>query len=224
MMEHMTINLAERIEALKAQQGVSTPAGSDLNSVAPAKPAVSVRGGTKTIPNRYGGTCVRCNVWVEDHLGQINKVAGRWLVTHIGECPDPVFPPRDFTPGPSVASDYNPVRHGIYTVNGGDEGHATFKIWHQDDDADFAPGKDIIGVMLGSDNTRYTSIGFVRDGRVTLFRKNVGQNKWWESSLNELIADPEVALESLKCRRCNRDLTNPESLETGIGPECAKHE
>ena len=25
-----------------------------------------------------------------------------------------------------------------------------------------------------------------------------------------------------KCRKCNRKLTNPDSIDNGIGPECAK--
>ena len=113
------------------------------------------------------------------------------------------------------------IRHGIYTAVT-ETGRATFKISHQAEDADFAPGRDILGVMPGWDNTLYTSIGFVNAGHVSLWRRYSTGGYWWSEALAQLIADPDAALESLKCRRCNRDLTTPESLAIGIGPECAK--
>lgn len=41
-------------------------------------------------PNRYGGTCVRCGGEVEAEAGTCEKRDGRWVVSHIGECPERV--------------------------------------------------------------------------------------------------------------------------------------
>ncbi len=197
-------------------------------AVAPAPEVTQQPKAARLIPNKYAGKCKECQGWVPDGAGHISKVEGRWLVFHNGECPeyDREVESRDAETRPvrpTVPAPENPVRHGIYTVDGA-EGHATFRISHQADDANFAPGQDIIGVMLGSDNTFYTTVGFLNNGRVILFKKHRGSDAWWQPYLTELVADPDAALESLKCRRCNRDLTTPESLALGIGPECAKHE
>ena len=176
-----------------------------------------MRGGNVK-PNRYGGKCEKCRSWVEPGAGSFRKGDTGWIVFHV-ECPE-VAPSAAAAPSPVTSEQSGGLKHGTYTVEG-DEGHATFRISHQKDDANFAPGKDIIGVMLGSDNERYTSIGFVVEGRVRLFRKNVGVNHWWDNYLTELTSDPEAVLEALNCRRCNRLLTEPESIATGIGPVCA---
>src|SRR5665213_1966599 len=106
----MTTNLLEKFNSLKET----------------AAPASAVRGGNVK-PNRYGGKCEKCTRWVDPGAGSFHKGDEGWIVFHV-ECP--VFPSRDFTPGPSVRSDYHPIQHGTYTVNG-DEGHATFRISHQ---------------------------------------------------------------------------------------------
>lgn len=214
----MTLDLQERLNQLRTETEAPVPAAPTFNR------------GANLRPNKYGGSCQRCSGYVEAGAGHIAKGDGKWLVFHNGECPPPQVqrpvPPRP-APGPRPAPPVPvqpttpPIRHGIYTAVT-ETGRATFKISHQAEDADFAPGRDILGVMLGSDNTQYTSIGFVNAGHVSLWRRYSTGGYWWSEALAQLIADPDAALESLKCRRCNRDLTTPESLAIGIGPECAK--
>jgi len=36
--------------------------------------------------------------------------------------------------------------------------------------------------------------------------------------------NPELYKEPVRCRRCNRVLTHPESIKEGIGPECKQKE
>jgi hypothetical protein len=219
----MTLDLKARLAELKAETDAPT---------APAPAAPTFNRGSNLRPNKYGGRCARCNVWVEAEGGHINRDprGSGWLVYHNGECPEaqrPVPPrpapgPRPAPPIPLKPVPTTPeIRHGIYTVET-DDGHATFKISHQADDANFAPGRDVIGVMTGSDNiSSYTSVGFVNGGHVALWRKHQGGDAWWAPYLAKLIASPEDALEARHCSRCNRLLTNPDSWELGMGPECA---
>lgn len=106
--------------------------------------------------------------------------------------------------------------------------HRTFQIKTQKADADFAPGERILSLLTGSDNQlSYTSIGFVKpDGRVILWKKYRTDHY---RALVRVLQQPEryKALGCVyhyegACRRCNRALTNPTSIITGIGPECAK--
>jgi len=205
----MTTDLLEKFNALK-NQATPTPAVS-------APPVPAVRGGNVK-PNRYGGKCEKCTRWVEPGAGSFRKGDEGWIVFHV-ECPETVATGSAVAEATVTTAD-NPVKHGTYTVEI-EGGHATFRISHQPDDARFAPGKDIIGVMLGSDNERYQSIGFVNHGHVNLFRKYLGTSEPWKVYLSELEADPEAVLDALNCRRCNRLLTTPESIATGIGPVCA---
>jgi hypothetical protein len=210
-----TGNLQDRLNQLKAQES------------APVATAPATRTRTTTVRrNKYAGPCVKCGNRVEVEAGSISRSTEGpgWLISH-DSCPEtaqrPVPPRPALRPAPLLKPTTPPIRHGIYTVVTDDGHHATFKISHQADDANFAPGRDILGVMLGSDNTLFTSIGFVNAGYVSLWRKNTGAF-WWTAALSQLMADPDAALEARHCARCNRLLTNPDSWELGLGPECAK--
>jgi hypothetical protein len=161
----MTTDLLEKLEALKA-----TDPGASVPAVAPTTPAV--RGGNVK-PNRYGGKCEKCTAWVDPGAGSFRKGPEGWITFHI-ECP-PFKVGLDVTAEDIARESTNlgNLRHGIYTVVRDDE-HCTFRISRQAEDSDFAPGRDILGFMDGSDNTRYVSIGFVNNLRsVKLFRKHV---------------------------------------------------
>lgn len=117
--------------------------------------------------------------------------------------------------------------NGIITVENTNRGtHRTFRIKTQPDDARFAPGERILSLLTGPDNTSdYTQIGFVKsDGRVILWRRF--RTDHYEK-LVSVLRRPDYWRErgmayefEGRCRKCNRALTTPESLRSGIGPVC----
>ena len=112
--------------------------------------------------------------------------------------------------------------------------HRTIKV--EDGDGGFA-GKKILGIMIGTDNeTHFFKFGHVNpDGTIRFWAVRTGD---WDDTKKERVArafakiaeDEQTAFEagvayakeSGNCFRCNRKLTNPESIASGIGPECAK--
>lgn len=133
---------------------------------------------------------------------------------------------------PGVAqplADYeSPLTHnGIFTVHSLRTGdHRTFKVRTQDKDAKFAPGKRIVSMLTGNDNENsYTQFAFIEEGKVHLWKKFRGsiyeRHAWMLEELKRHVADGVVqVLASCLCRVCNRTLTNPESVRSGIGPIC----
>lgn len=104
--------------------------------------------------------------------------------------------------------------------------HRTFKIHTvQGGNLD---GRRMISLLTGSDNeSDYTGFGFVReDGTIAVWARHRGTQferfadlfdraPYWASRGVEYLAEA-------RCIRCSRKLTNPVSLASGIGPECAK--
>lgn len=128
----------------------------------------------------------------------------------------------------------SPISHnGTFTVVNKAKGtHRTFKIKRQASDADFMPGKRILSVLTGgNDWSSYKSIGFLYDNQdavgVRVWNKLKG-TQWavlakFVEKMDRFIETGKVEVQwSATCRRCNRPLTNPESLAAGIGPECRK--
>ncbi len=92
----------------------------------------------------------------------------------------------------------------------------------QADDADFLPGRTLVEVLNGPDNTyNYDTLGSFVDGKLRLFKKHAQGGSWFEA-LQIFLANPEAVLEAKNCIICNRVLTTPESIAAGIGPDCAK--
>lgn len=94
-----------------------------------------------------------------------------------------------------------------------------------------------VRVLTGGDNTSdFTYIGFIDTGSTASFM-NAGKKGndrhngfialWWflraveQSNPLRMPATVEFYHEG-KCARCKRKLTTPESLRTGLGPECRK--
>jgi len=129
---------------------------------------------------------------------------------------------------PSVDEFFDIRTHnGVITVeNTVRRTHRTFRIRTQKEDAKFAPGERILSLLTGPDNTSsYTQIGFVKDdGSVRLWRNY--RTEQYER-LVRVLQNP-AHYRSLgcvyhfegRCRRCNRALTTPESVRSGIGPVC----
>lgn len=128
--------------------------------------------------------------------------------------------------------------NGTFTIMNSKTGvHRTFRIRTQPMDAGFAPGKRVIGMLTGPNNEEdYTSFGFVEDKGISVWRRHSGtasapsfydQCARMVWSLGTDNNSPYLTLGvtfevSKRCRICNRTLTNPLSLETGIGPECER--
>lgn len=108
--------------------------------------------------------------------------------------------------------------------------HHTFKI----STAQHGPleGKRIVSVLAGPDNTAdYLGIGFLNENGIAVWKKNVGGKLEAHARLLEQLLGLKLCTSQFKeqyevkesrcCRRCNRTLTTPESIELGVGPECA---
>lgn len=120
------------------------------------------------------------------------------------------------------------THNGILTIVSKKTGdHRTVKISTQKGDAGFMPGKRLVALLVGSDNSSdYRAFGLVAEGgdRVILWKKN--RTSPFFAWVSKAIVDParyedqvEFKFEG-RCRRCNRRLTDPLSIDLGIGPVC----
>lgn len=130
------------------------------------------------------------------------------------------------------------VFNGKYTIKNRTEGtHRTLDISTQAADAKFAPGERVVALLTGPDNTAdYTGFGFVNDQGIQVWKKkrstNGSKSEWewyaeilWSLALDggfSPYADRYELLVEGRCLKCNRTLTTPESIVSGIGPVCAE--
>jgi hypothetical protein len=129
---------------------------------------------------------------------------------------------------PVQVTQVNVLTHnGVFTVKSLRTGeHRTFQIRTQPKDSSFAPGKRVVALLSGPDNTSdYTGFGFVESDTIYVWRSK--RNGLYERyarmllRLAEYIRDGDVEVyAATRCRVCNRQLTTPESVESGIGPVC----
>lgn len=128
------------------------------------------------------------------------------------------------------------VFNGRYTLESTLTGaHRTFRIWTQPQDAEFAGGKRIVGLLTGPENSNpddYTGFAFIDDFGIHVWKSKQGDDKLFNTygrQLWSLVLDagfsPWAASYHLliegRCLRCNRALTTPDSIRLGIGPICA---
>lgn len=92
-------------------------------------------------------------------------------------------------------------------------------------------GKRILSLLSGPDNeSDYVGFGFVNDNNVSVWNKFRADSQYAKlgkmlENLDTLMNEGKVeVLFETKCRRCNRTLTTPESVVSGIGPDCASRE
>lgn len=125
--------------------------------------------------------------------------------------------------------------NGEFTIESPKGGHRTFKIKTAKHGA--LKGKRIISMLVGQDNTTdYKSFGEISNDNQNVivwyrFRNNGGNWEKYANLLKDMILNKESSHwhtqgyklhESTVCRICNRKLTTPESIKSGIGPECSK--
>jgi hypothetical protein len=122
------------------------------------------------------------------------------------------------------------THNGTITAKNRERGtHRTFQVRKQHKDANFMPGERLVGLLTGpNNNADFRSFGFVDRDRVVLWKKHLDDPffKWTAAFLldPQAYADKVELLIEGRCRRCNRKLTTPESIESGIGPVCGGRE
>lgn len=122
------------------------------------------------------------------------------------------------------------THNGYLTIHNPEtDGHRTFKIQTQSKDSAFFPGQRIVSLLTGPDRDSFhnwKSIGRVVGNQISLWKKLRGEKLF--ETYAKMVSSPEkypsldYMLEG-RCRICNRELTNPESIESGIGPVCRKN-
>jgi hypothetical protein len=107
--------------------------------------------------------------------------------------------------------------------------HRTFRIWTQKEDSKFMPGRRLVGLLVGSDNENdYQAFGVLSESgdAIYLWKKYQGSQfyEWVSAALvaPERFADRVEFSFDGRCRVCNRLLTDPVSVDSGIGPKCAE--
>lgn len=130
-----------------------------------------------------------------------------------------------------VKNEVSRIFNGKYTVQNRVTGeHRTFQIKTQKEDASFAPGKRILSLLTGSNNeSDYTGFAFVTEEGINVWSSKRGgdfdkyANLLWsltqDGGLSVFATRYSLMVEG-RCIVCNRALTTPESILTGIGPVC----
>lgn len=128
------------------------------------------------------------------------------------------------------------IPNGAYTIQNTKSGEwRTFEV--KTKRGTFATGERVVSLLVGSDNcSDYKGFGFVKPEGILVWRKVRGEagkpsafevyanmiwslatkgegSAWFQRGYRLMIEK--------RCMRCNRRLTTPESIEAGIGPECA---
>lgn len=116
--------------------------------------------------------------------------------------------------------------NGIYTLTFPDDSHKTFRI-HTQKGGKLA-GKRILSLLIGPDNTNdYEGVAFLDKDGFLLWKRfrntKTGDNvqKLFTLMTGGVIEYHELMVVGY-CLRCNRILSDPESIRTGIGPTCRK--
>jgi hypothetical protein len=158
-----------------------------------------------TFPNRYAGTCVRCNNRVDAGAGLCSRGDDRrWVVRHQdGTCP------------PAVAPTPRPARAPMPDVPGG---YYALKSRTGTNDLDFfRVDRPTEGRWTG-----YTFVKRVIGGHADTPVRGVEARGALERIL---AAGPDhaallYALSLGRCSCCNRHLTDEVSRQYGMGPDC----
>lgn len=123
----------------------------------------------------------------------------------------------------------------IFTVSNPSGDHYTYRISQSKKDKEGNPVKDgayFCGLLTGADNTSaYTYMGILNPKTLVVYPTKASrltiQSKPWKVLAWALkyagckLPDGYAIQHEGKCCRCGRKLTTPESIERGIGPECA---
>lgn len=131
------------------------------------------------------------------------------------------------------------VKNGTYTIVSDATGdHRTLRV--RTVQSGSLAGRRILALLVGPQNTSdYLGFGFVDDHGVRVWRTHRGTDYdkiaslfWRLATKGEADGQGRIRVGSLRaymlvqgaCCVCNRPLTCPESIESGIGPVCAGRE
>jgi hypothetical protein len=122
--------------------------------------------------------------------------------------------------------------NGRFTIESPKGGHKTFQI--KTAKGGKLKGSRILSMFFGRENTndmQYKGFAFVTESKIHIWRsQDTHDNQVYVSMLTDMVANGENShyakmgyklMMEKRCRACNRVLTNPLSISTGIGPECA---
>ncbi len=130
----------------------------------------------------------------------------------------------------NINADFLKAGRAVFTAVNPTGTRYTYRISQPKEDCPF-----FIGLLTGPDNTHnFTYLGIYnpKNGEVTLTRKSqffynslpVKVLQWAIRVVHEGRTLPEgyAIQHEGRCGRCGRPLTVPESLDTGLGPDCAE--
>jgi len=125
-------------------------------------------------------------------------------------------------PGPGVA---RVLGEGHYTVVLAGAGHRTLEVTRAG--PDFRAGLLIVSYLCGPDNERdYRAFAHITAGGEGRLWHRFREDSALAAALAALVADPSGAAgtyrRGLRCARCRRPLTHPDSIERGVGPHCGR--
>lgn len=119
------------------------------------------------------------------------------------------------------------IHNGYYTLTMPCQSHRTFRLYTQQRGK--LAGKRLLGMLIGPDNTAdYEDFAFLTQAQCgfVVWKRFANQRQaeyarllWKFIGEGELIDGHEVS-ESRRCLKCNRTLTDDESIRLGIGPTC----
>lgn len=123
------------------------------------------------------------------------------------------------------------IDNGTYTVTNPAGARRTIRIRtklpQHTRNPDFV-GRRLVEILTGPDNTSdYVGIGWLNEApyaRLAPFGKSNPRHVATIQTILNLFGEPREGYEvlaSTTCRRCNRVLTVPDSIKSGLGPECA---
>lgn len=141
----------------------------------------------------------------------------------------------------NVTPDFVLAGEAIFTVSNGNTNYYTYKVYKSTPSTQFPGTAWFVKVLTKPDH--YTYVGQLdvntsdrttmpklrRTGRsryednsniMTVFRRAM-RVIWQKQYANYVLPEPYSIKHEGHCGRCGRALTTPQSLDTGLGPECA---
>ncbi len=120
------------------------------------------------------------------------------------------------------------IANGCYTLhNVKRDTHRTFRIRTAKKGG--LKGKRIVELLTGPDNTNdYTAFGFLNPNCISVWKSKQQTTTYlnYAEFFFKMLKGAKCESVEMKtekfCLICNRKLTNPESIDNNIGPECAK--